>query len=172
MRSQNQSRIQKRKPEPLILARKQVASRNYERVRVTVQAMLLRRMDPEKITVMAVSKEARVSVATIYRRQELFVLIQQVNPHIQRRIAEHVYQRSLRELQEELQKAKAEIIASQKDAQLTKLGAQRPGQEIIQLKKMLLAYQRQVACLEEMLTRCNCKGQSNPPYGTAHDKES
>jgi peptidoglycan hydrolase CwlO-like protein len=83
-----------------------------------------------------------------------------------------VYQRSLRELQEELQKAKAEIIASQKDAQLTKLGAQRPQQEIIQLKKMLLAYQRQVACLEEMLTRCTCKGQSNPPSGTAHDKES
>jgi hypothetical protein len=88
MRSQNRSRIQKRKPEPLIRARKDVASRNYERVRVTVQAMLLRRMDPEKITVMAVSKEARVSVATIYRRQELFVLIQQANPHIQRRIAE------------------------------------------------------------------------------------
>ncbi len=170
MRSQNQSRM--RKPEPLILARKQVASRNYERVRVTVQAMLLRRIDPEKITVMAVSKEARVSVATIYRRQELFVLIQQANPHIQRRIAEHVYQRSLRELQEELQKAKAEILASQKDVQLTKLGVQRPGQEIIQLKKMLLAYQRQVACLEEMLTRCTCEGQSNPPSGAAHDKES
>jgi hypothetical protein len=55
---------------------------------------------------------------------------------------------------------------------LTKLGAQRPQQEIIQLKKMLLAHQRQVACLEEMLTRCTCKGQSNPPSGTAHDKES
>jgi hypothetical protein len=154
MRSQNPTRM--RKLEPLILARKQVASRNYERVRVTVQAMLLRRMDPEKITVMAVSKEARVSVATIYRRQDLFVLIQQANPHIQRRIAEQVYQKSLRELQEELQKAKAEMMASQNDAQLTKLGAQRPQQESIQLKKLLLAYQRQVACLEEMLTHCTC----------------
>jgi hypothetical protein len=168
MRSQNQSRM--RKPEPLILARKQVASRNYERVRVTVQAMLLRRMDTEKITVMAVSKEARVSVATIYRRQDLFVLIQQANPHIQRKIAEQVYQRSLRELQEELQKAKAEMMASQNDAQLTKLGAQRPQQESIQLKKLLLAYQRQVACLEEMLTHCTCGIQSNL-LSCAHDKE-
>jgi peptidoglycan hydrolase CwlO-like protein len=133
--------------------------------------MLLRRVAPEKITVLAVSKEARVSVATIYRRQELFALIQQANPNIQRRIAEQVYQRSLHELQEELQKAKAEITVSQKDAQLTKLGAQRPQQEIIQLKKMLLAYQQQIACLEEMLTHCTCGVQSNSP-SYASDKES
>lgn len=137
---------------------------NYERVRVTVQAMLLRCMAPEKITVMAVSKEARVSVATIYRCRELFALIQQANSHVQRRITEQVYQASLRELQDELQKAKAEICAFQKDAQLTKLGAQRPQQEIIQLKKMLLAYQRQVVCLEEMLTHCTCGVQSNQPF--------
>jgi hypothetical protein len=164
MRSQNQSQVQKQKSEPLLLARKRVALQNYERVRVTVQAMVLRRMDSEKITVMAVAKEARVSVATIYRRRELFALIQQVNSHVQRRIAEQVYQTSLRDLQEELQKAKAEISAFQKAAQLTKLGAQRPQQEIIQLKKMLLAYQRQVACLEEMLTHCTCGVQSNRPY--------
>ena len=168
MRSQNQSRIQK--PEPLIRARKQEALRNYERVRVTVQAMLLRRVAPEKITIMAVAKEARVSVATIHRCQELFALIQQANPNIQRRIAEQAYQRSLHELQEELQQAKAEMIASQKDAQVTKLGAQRPQQEILQLKKMILAYQRQVACLEEILTHCTCGVQFNLPFSLQNEE--
>lgn len=170
MRSQNQSRRQK--PEPLIRARKKEASQNYERVRVTIQAMLLRCVAPEKITVMAVSKEARVSIATIYRREELFVLIQQVNPNIQRRISEQVHQRSLHILQEELRRAKEEIIAFQKDAQLTKLGAQRPQQEILQLKKMLLAYERQIACLEEMLTHCTCGFHSHRPSSPQNEVRS
>jgi hypothetical protein len=147
----------------LIRSRKQLAQQHYEQVRVTVQAMLLRGIDPVGITVSTVSKEAGVSVATIYRREELFALVQHVNPQVQRRVSEQVYQGSLRQLQEELERAKAEVVASQNEAQLAKLGARRPQQEVIQLKKTLVALQRQVVCLEALLARCTCGMQSNPP---------
>jgi hypothetical protein len=147
----------------LIRSRKQLAQQHYEQVRVTVQAMLLRGIDPVGITVSTVSKEAGVSVATIYRREELFALVQHANPQVQRWVSEQVYQGSLRQLQEELERAKAEVVASQNEAQLAKLGARRPQQEVIQLKKTLVALQRQVVCLEALLARCTCRMQSNPP---------
>jgi hypothetical protein len=39
---------------------------------------------------------------------------------------------------------------------MAKLGERRPGQEVMQLKKTILALQRQVACLEGLLARCSC----------------
>jgi hypothetical protein len=123
---------------------------------VTVQAMIRRGMDPADMTMLAVSKEAGVSVAMLYRRDELFVLVQHANPQVQRRVAEQVYQRSLCQLQEELERTKVEVTASQKETQIAKLGGRRPQQEVIQLKKTLLALQRQVACLESLLARCVC----------------
>ncbi len=50
-----------------------------------------------------------------------------------------------------------------KEAQLAKSGGQRPQQELIQLKKMILALQRQVAWLEELLARCTCGAHSDHP---------
>jgi len=133
-----------------------VAEQHYQQVRVTVAAMTRRGMKPHEITVPAVAKEAGVSVATIYRRADLFTVIQRANPAIQRRQAEQVYQKTFQQLQEDLKKAQADAEHYQKEAQLAKLGERRPNQEVTQLKKTILALQRQVACLEELLVNCTC----------------
>jgi hypothetical protein len=156
MRSKNSYRPQNLHPNGLVQSRKQLAEHHYQQVRVTVQAMTRRGMKPHEITVPAVAKEAKVSVATIYRRTDLFTLVQQANPHIQRRQAEQVYQNTIQQLQTELEKAQADATYYQKEAQMVKLGERRPGQEVIQLKKTILALQRRVACLEDLLTHCTC----------------
>jgi hypothetical protein len=160
MRSKNSYRPQNQRPDGLVQSRKRLAEQHYEQVRVPVQAMLRRGMKPNEITIPVVSKEAGVSVATVYRRTDLFDLVQRANPNVQRRQAEQVYQSAIQQLQEELEKARADAVYYQKEAQMAKLGERRPGQEVIQLKKTLLAMQRQVSCLEELLTRCTCGVQS------------
>src|SRR5260370_32743048 len=135
MRSTNSYRPQNQHPDGLVQSRKQLAEQHYQQVRVTVQAMLRRGMKPQEITVPTVAKEARVSVATIYRRADLFTLVQRANPAIQRRQAEQVYQRTIGQLQEELRKAQEDVVYYQKEAQFAKQGEQRPSQEVIQLKK-------------------------------------
>ena len=156
MRSKNSYRPQNLKPDGLVQSRKQVAEQHYQQVRVTVQVMLRRGMESHKITVPAVAKEAGVSVATIYRRADLFTLVQRANPAVQRRQTERVYQTTIQQLQEDLKKAQADVEYYQKEAQLAKLGERRPTQEVTQLKKMILALQRQVAGVEELLTHCTC----------------
>ncbi len=162
MRSTNSYRPQNQHPDGLVRSRKQVAEQHYQQVRVTVAAMLRRGMKPQEITVPAVAKEARVSVATIYRRTDLFAIVQRANPAIQRRQAEQVYQKALQQLQEELEKARADAAYCQKEAQMAKLGERRPGHEVTQLKKTILALQRQVACLEEQLSHCTCGVYASP----------
>jgi sulfur relay (sulfurtransferase) complex TusBCD TusD component (DsrE family) len=159
MRSKNSYRPQNLKPDGLVQSRKQVAEQHHQQVRVTVAAMLRRGMEPQEITVPAVAKEARVSVATIYRRADLFTLVQRANPAVQRRQAERVYQNTIQQFQEELKKAQADAEYYQKEAQMAKLGERRPRQEVTQLKKTILALQRQVACLEELLVHCTCHTQ-------------
>jgi hypothetical protein len=156
MRSKNSYRPQNQHPDGLVQSRKQLAEQHYQQVRVTVQAMLRRGIKPQEITVPAVAKEAQVSVATIYRRADLFTLVQRVNPAIQRRQAEQVYQETIQQLQGDLEKARTDAEYYHKEAQMAKLGERRPGQEVTQLKKAILALQRQVACLEEQLSRCTC----------------
>lgn len=156
MRSKNSYRPQNQKPDALVESRKRLAEQHYEQVRVTVQAMLRRGMKPQEITIPAVAKEAGVSVATIYRRTDLFTLVQRANPTLQRRQAEQVYQKTIQQLQDDLKKAQADAEYYLKEAQMAKLGERRPGQEVIQLKKTILALQRQVACLEERLSCCTC----------------
>jgi len=137
-----------------------VAEQHHQQVRVTVQALLRRGMEPQNITVQAVAKESNVSVATIYRRADLFTLVQRANPAIQRRQAEHVYQKTIQQLQGDLEKARTDAEYYQKEAQMAKLGERRPGQEVTQLKKTILALQRQVACLEDLLAHCTCDASS------------
>jgi hypothetical protein len=165
MRSKNSYRPQNLKPDGLVQSRKQLAEQHHQQVRVTVQAMLRRGMEPQKITVPAVAKEAHVSVATIYRRADLFTLVQRANPAIQRRQAEHVYQKTIHQLQDDLKKAQTGAEYYQKEAQMAKLGERRPGQETTQLKKTILALQRQVAHLEELLSRCTC-GACSPHHSS------
>jgi hypothetical protein len=156
MRSKNSYRPQNQHPDGLVQSRKRLAERHYEQVRVTVQAMLRRGTKSDEISIPAVAKEAGVSVATIYRRSDLFALVQHANPTIQRRQAEQVYQSAIEQLQAEMDKARADATYYQKEAQMAKLGERRPGQEVIQHKKTILALQRQVASLEALLTRCTC----------------
>jgi hypothetical protein len=156
MRSKNSYRPQNQKPDGLVQSRKRLAEQHYEQVRVTVQAMIRRGMKPHAITIPAIAKEAKVSVATIYRRADLFDLVQRANPKVQRRQAEQVYQSAIQHLQAELDKARADTVYYQKEAQLAKLGERRPNQEVTQLKKTILALQRQVACLEDLLAHCTC----------------
>jgi hypothetical protein len=155
MRSTNSYRPQNQHPDGLVQSRKQVAEQHYQQVRVTVQAMLRRGMKPQDITVPAVAKEAHVSVATIYRRVDLFTIVQRTNPAIQRRQAE-IYQSTIQRLQAELKKARADAEYYQKEAQMAKLGERRMPQDVTQLKKTILALQRQVAGLEACLSRCTC----------------
>lgn len=164
MRSKNSYRPQNQHPDGLVQSRKRLAEQHYEQVRVTVQAMVRRGMKPHEVTVPAVAKEARVSVATIYRRTDLFTLVQRANPALQRRQAEQVYQKAIQQLQEELEKARADAEYYQKEAQMAKLGERRPNQEVTQLKKTILALQRQVACLENLLAHCTCGASSCQPF--------
>jgi len=160
MRSKNSYRPQNQRPDGLVQSRKILAEQHREQVRVTIQAMLRRGMKSREITVPSVASEAGVSVATIYRRPDLFTLVQQANSNVQRRQTEQVYQRIIHQLQEELEKAKADTVYYQKEARLAKLGERRPQQEVIQLKKSNLALQRQVAHLEEILALCTCGAHS------------
>ncbi len=95
MRSKNSYRPQNQKPDGLVQSRKQLAMQHYEQVRVTIQAMLQRGLKSHELTVPLIAKESEVSVATIYRRADLFSLVQRANPATQRRRAEHVYQSAL-----------------------------------------------------------------------------
>lgn len=156
MRSKNSYRPQNLHPDELVQSRKQLAELHYQQVRVTVQAMTRRGVKPHEITIGAVAEEAGVSVATIYRRADLFTLVQRVNPNIQRRQAEQVYRSTIQQLQAELEQARTDAAYYQKEAQMAKLGERRPGQEVVQLKKTILALQRQVASLEALLARCTC----------------
>jgi hypothetical protein len=113
-------------------------------------------MKPYEITIPAVAKEAQVSVATIYRRTDLFALVQRANPAIQRRQAEQVHQNAIEQLQDDLKKARDDAAYYQKEAQLAKLGERRMPQEVTQLKKTILSLQRQVTCLEDRIAHCTC----------------
>jgi AcrR family transcriptional regulator len=164
MRSKNSYRPQNLKPDGLVQSRKQVAEQHYQRVRVTIQAMLRRGLESHNITVPAVAKEAGISIATIYRRADLFALVQRANSGVQRRQAENVYQKTIQQLQEDLKKAQADAEYYQKEAQMAKLGERRPSQEVTQLKKTILALQRQVASLEDVLAHCTCGASSKQSF--------
>ena len=151
MCSRNSYRPQNQNPDGLRAYQQRLAEQNMVQVRVTVQAMLQRKTPSRDITVAAVAKESGVSVATIYRRQELFTLIRRANPTIQRRQTEQVYQQAIQQLREEKEKAQADAAYHQQLAQATQSGGQKFQKEIVQYKKTIVALQRQVAELKEQL---------------------
>lgn len=156
MHSPKSSRPQNQSPDQLIQSRKAVAQRNYEAVRVTIQALRHRRVAPETVTVPMVAHESGVSVATIYRRNDLFSLIQQLNPHVQRRPVESVYEEEVTRLQQELTEARKETHYYQQESGLAKLGDRRLQQENVQLRKQVLDLQRHIEKLGERLANCSC----------------
>lgn len=151
MRSRNSYRPQNQNPDGLRAYQQGLAERNMKQVRVTVQAMLQRKTPSRDITVAAVAKESGVSLATIYRRQKLFTLIQHANPTIQRRQTEQVHQQAIQQLREEKEKAQADAAYHQQLARATQSGGQKSQKEIVQYKKTIVALQRQVAELKEQL---------------------
>jgi chromosome segregation ATPase len=161
MKLTKSNRPQNLHPDALIQSRKQAARLNLDAVRVTVQAMQHRKTDPQKITVQAVAKEAGVSAATIYRRDELFALIRKANPDLQRRQAEQVHQNDLAALQAKLVATQKEKEYYQKEAELAKIGSQGLKQEITQLRKKKLELQREIARLESLVRTCTC-GNNGP----------
>ena len=164
MKWTKRNRPQNLHPDALIQSRKQAARRNLEAVRVTVQAMQHRKTDPRKITVQAVAREAKVSAATLYRRDDLFALIQKANPDLQRRQAEQVYQNDLAVLQAELAEAQRDKEYYKKEAELAKIGSQGLKQEITQLRKKNLDLQREIARLENLLLACTCAQKGTPLF--------
>jgi hypothetical protein len=156
MRSPKSNRPQNQSPNQLIQSRKDVAQRNHEVVRVTVQALRHRKVEPETVTVPMVARESGVSVATIYRRNDLFSLVQQLNPHLQRRPVESVYEKEAVRLQQELTEARKEAHYHQQESGLAKLGDRRLQQENVQLRKQVLDLQRHIETLESQLANCSC----------------
>jgi hypothetical protein len=65
-----------------------------------------------------VAHESGVSVATIYRRNDLFSLVQQLNPHLQRRPIESVYEKEATRLQQELTEVRKEAHYYQQESGL------------------------------------------------------
>lgn len=162
MRCEQKNRPQNQQPHALIQSRKDLALQKYEAVRVTVQAMRRRGTLAREITVQAVAKESHVSVATIYRRNDLFALLRKANPDLQRRQAEQVYQNDLAGLQAELAEAQREKDYSKQEADLAKIGSQGLKQEITQLRKKNLDLQREIARLESQMRTCTCDKREPP----------
>ena len=150
------NRPQNQSPDHLIESRKAVAQRNYEAVRVTIQALRHRKVAPETVTIQMVAHESGISMATLYRRNDLFSLVQHLNPHLQRRPIESLYEKEAARLQQELTEVRKEAHYYQQESGLAKLGDRRLQQENVQLRKQVLDLQRQVTRLEERLTSCTC----------------
>src|SRR6266568_5501801 len=156
MSSPKSNLTQNHSPDRLIGSRKAVAQRNYEAVRVTIQALRHRKVAPETVTIQMVAHESGVSMATIYRRNDLFSLVQHLNPHLQRRPIESVYEKEAARLQQELVEVRKEAHYYQQESGLAKLGDRRLQQENVQLRKQVLDLQRRTKALENQLKNCSC----------------
>jgi hypothetical protein len=157
MSSPKRNRPQNQSPDRLIESRKAVAQRNYEAVRVTIQALRHRKVAPETVTIQMVAHESGVSMATIYRRNDLFSLVQHLNPHLQRRPVESVYEKEAARLQQELAEVRKEAHYYQQESGLAKLGDRRLQQENVQLRRQIVELRRDVAALRQQLADCTCE---------------
>jgi hypothetical protein len=170
MRLPKSNRPQNQSPDQLIQSRKDAAQRNYEAVRVTIQALRHRKVAPETVTVSMVAHESGVSVATIYRRNDLFGLVQQLNPYLQRRPAESVYEKEAQQLRRALVEAQKETAYYQQESGLAKLGDRRLQQENVQLRKQVLDLQRRIKELEERLANWSCGARERQPFHCIQEK--
>jgi len=152
----NSSGKTRSRPEEAIRTQKRQAEQNYEAVRVTLQAMRYRKVPPESITVKAVAEESGVPTPTIYRRDDLFALIQKLNPKVQRRQSSTLESR-LNEVEAEVAQARSEVEYYKQQANLTKLGDRSLQQENAHLRKRVVDLQREVQRLTERLKTCACR---------------
>ena len=147
----NSYRPQNRHPEGLLRSRQEIARANTERVQHAIRLLGERNIPSEKVTVPLVAQESGVSAATIYRRDDLFALVQRVNPEVQRRKREQTYHAIIERLELELARAQEETSAARKQLQLLALGTSRSLQhEFTRLTKENLQLQRRIAQLEQL----------------------
>ncbi|HEX6108425.1 MAG TPA: hypothetical protein VFZ02_03345 [Ktedonobacteraceae bacterium] len=157
MRSSKSTRQQNLHPDALIQSRKDAAERNKEAVRIAVQAMQKRKVDPQKITVPAVAEESGVSQATIYRREALFALVRKANPRLQRRLKEQVHQDDLARLQNKLADAGRDVEYYKSEAELAKLAIRQWQSKNGLLRKQLVERDREIDRLQRQLAACTCQ---------------
>jgi hypothetical protein len=157
MRSSKSIRPQNLHPDALIQSRKDAAERNKEAVRIAVQAMQKRKVDPLKITVPAVAEESGVSQATIYRREALFALVRKANPRLQRRLREQVHQDDLARLQSKLADAERDVEYYKGEAELAKIVTRQWQSKNGLLLKQLVERDREVDRLQRHLSACTCQ---------------
>ena|SRR5438552_2896702 len=160
MRSIKSFRPQNQNPEGLIRYSKELAQRNRMAVQSTVQAMQRRRMSPQEITIDAVARESGVSRATIYRCGTLYAMVQKANPKLRRREAEQKIREDHARSQAEAAAAAQEKEHYKKEASLAQLSSQSLQQQIMQMKKKILALQHENVRLREFLARCTCESKS------------
>jgi hypothetical protein len=168
MHSMKSFRPQNQNPEGLIRFSEEVARRNEEAVRATVQAMQLRRMESHEITIQAVVGESGVSRATIYRCDKLFALVRKANPKLRRREAEQKIRDDLAHTQAETAAVVQEKEQYKKEARLAQLGSQGLQQQIIQQKKKILELQNENTDLKERLSHCTCESKNQREPHPAH----
>jgi AcrR family transcriptional regulator len=168
MRSIKSFRPQNQNPEGLIRYSQELAQRNRVAVQAAVQAMQRRRMAPHEITIDAVARESGVSRATIYRCDTLYAMVQKANQKLRRREAEQ-------KIREDHERSQAQVAAAvqekehyKKEASFAQLGSQGLQQQIMQMKKKILALQHENARLTELLTYCTCESKH---LGVPHPAE-
>ncbi len=156
MRSIKSFRPQNQNPEGLIRYSRELAQRNKMAVQSAIQAMQRRRMSPQEINIDAVARESGVSRATIYRCDTLYAMMQKANPKLRRREAEQKNREDHARSQAKVAAAEQEKEHYKKEASLAQLGSQSLQQQIMQMKKKILALQHENARLKELLTHCTC----------------
>jgi hypothetical protein len=149
MRSAMKKHSKNRQVEALVQSRKDLAKRNYEAVRVTVQAMRRRGSAPDEITVHAISQASGVSAATLYRRDDLFELVHRANPGLRRRHAVQAHRQDVTHLQTALAAAQKDSEYHKKEAEVVKIGTEGFKVEIMQLRKRNADLQREIQRLRD-----------------------
>jgi hypothetical protein len=129
-------------------------------VQTAVQAMQRRRMSSHEITIDAVARESGVSRATIYRCDTLYAMVRKANPKLRRREAEQKIREDHARSQAKAAAAEQEKEHYKKEASLAQLGSHSLQQQMMQMKKKILALQHENARLNELLARCTCESKN------------
>lgn len=162
MLSSRSNRPQNLHPDALLQERKDAASRNEEAVRVAVQAMQLRKTDPQKITVRTVARESGVSEATIYRRDALFALVRKANPRLQRRHIVLAREQDRARLENELADGKRESESHKRVAEIAKIESRRLLVQNDKLRKRIVDLERENERLTRQIASCTCQNKQWP----------
>lgn len=151
MSSTYRDRPQNAHPDQLIQARKAVATATARRVRTAIQALQAQQVAREMITVPRVAAAAGVPASTIYRRDDLFALVQKANPAVQRRRREAAYHREVTALRQQVAHLEQDLQFARRQHHLWQAG-QGPGRSqdaVGRLRKEVTDLKRQLALRDQ-----------------------